>query len=229
MFLAWDRTAVVFRGEYSIVLLGSTFVMGMICIGSDVIWLPYMVAFQTVYLPAYFVGAGISGLLPSLMSIVQGSSSYTCKLNSTTNKQEPHFLDPRFSVSTFYFILFLWVCGATLSFYLINNHFDFLNNLRVFSSKPEKDGHSEAIDSAVPNKLEVQMKQTTRCQDAILLICCGLGASQMNTLLPGVQSYASLPYSQVGFWKGHFVGFGGHCGLLQNYFPKTKQLLINTG
>lgn len=34
--------------------------------------MPFMINFRPVYLPAYFVGSGLSALVPSVVAMVQG-------------------------------------------------------------------------------------------------------------------------------------------------------------
>jgi hypothetical protein len=72
LFLAWDKTASIFGTQHSITLILCIFVLGMICISSDIIWVPYTANFGNQYLPAYFVGAGWCALFPSILSLIQG-------------------------------------------------------------------------------------------------------------------------------------------------------------
>lgn len=72
MFSAWDKTIHLLGSDHSITLISCMFVMGMITTGSDVVWLPYMSQFEDQYLPAYFLGASVSGVLPGVLSVVQG-------------------------------------------------------------------------------------------------------------------------------------------------------------
>lgn len=70
----WDRTAWIFGGYHSVVILASAFTVGIVNIGSDVVFVPYMRHFKNVYLPAYFIGSGLSAVFPSLISIAQGNA-----------------------------------------------------------------------------------------------------------------------------------------------------------
>lgn len=72
LVLDWDKTVSIFGTSHSITLISCMFILGMISIGSDIVWVPYMANFGAQYLPAYFVGVGWSSLFPSLLSLIQG-------------------------------------------------------------------------------------------------------------------------------------------------------------
>jgi hypothetical protein len=46
--------------------------MAMVNATSNVLFMPYMAAFHPNYLTAYFVGMGLSSLIPSIVSLAQG-------------------------------------------------------------------------------------------------------------------------------------------------------------
>ncbi|KAH7703750.1 Protein Y47D7A.16 [Aphelenchoides avenae] len=68
----WDTTATVFGASHSWVFVLCAFVLGTINVLSNVLFVPYMCAFDTQYLVAYFIGTGVSQLLPSVVAIIQG-------------------------------------------------------------------------------------------------------------------------------------------------------------
>jgi hypothetical protein len=72
LMLAWNKTAWIFGSNHSITLISCLFVLGMISIGSDIVWVPYTANFGAQYLPAYFVGVGLCALFPSVLSLMQG-------------------------------------------------------------------------------------------------------------------------------------------------------------
>ncbi|KAI6197766.1 hypothetical protein M3Y94_01263700 [Aphelenchoides besseyi] len=233
LIFAWNSTIFLFGTQHSIVLISSIFVMGMIAIGSDIIFMPFMMSFDSVYLSAYFIGIGVSSLLPSLLSIAQGTvlrsafeslclgtSSYRCHLNVTTGVMEPQFASPRFSVNVFYTIIFVWVCGAGLSFYLINNHMDMLKHLSFRGSRKQNnvdgllDRNNEEgrrvsleLQNVHPPTVEFEKKQTSRWGDLMILLSIAFVGADMNTILTSVQTFASIPYSQIGSFIGSLIVF----------------------
>lgn len=73
-FLAfyWDHTLEIFGAQHSVVLMILLFIMSTINATSNVLFMPYMAAFHPNYLTAYFVGMGLSSLIPSVVSLIQG-------------------------------------------------------------------------------------------------------------------------------------------------------------
>jgi riboflavin transporter 2 len=140
--------------------------------------------FGNQYIPAYFLGTALSGFIPSGLGVIQGTSSYTCKLSLETNEMKPEFEDPRFSVSTFYAIIFVWACGSVASFYILDKYF--------------KRKESIVIEKQIATS---EIRGLLGSHDLCLLVSIGLVSAQLNTLLPSIQSYASLSYSQnTYFW-----------------------------
>jgi riboflavin transporter 2 len=72
MAFAWQWTAWLFGGERSVALISITFLMALVNATSNVLFMPYMAAFHPNYLTAYFVGMGLSALVPSVVSLLQG-------------------------------------------------------------------------------------------------------------------------------------------------------------
>lgn len=58
--------------QRSVLLIAITFVMALVNATSNVLFMPYMAAFHPDYLTAYFVGMGLSSLVPSGVSLAQG-------------------------------------------------------------------------------------------------------------------------------------------------------------
>lgn len=51
---------------------------------------------------------------------ILGNLNYNCVLNLSTKKYEPQFLPLKFSVKTFYIIIFFWMCLTTISFVILH-------------------------------------------------------------------------------------------------------------
>lgn len=168
------------------------------------------------------------------LSNILGASDYTCVWNNETLQFDQTFIEARFSVSTFYYIMFGWMCVACVSFYLINSHAKriesltfcgfnrpnsrfvlsvFCSNFIEFRSTSNTiisinastlnvDGvEQNAADTSVILPAEsVQSKKPNRFRDVCILTCLALVGFSINTLIPSIQTYAALPYSQVGFF-----------------------------
>ena len=59
-------------------LLTGTFFLALVDCTSSVTFLPFMSRLPTYYLTTFFVGEGLSGLLPALVALAQGSGLTTC-------------------------------------------------------------------------------------------------------------------------------------------------------
>ncbi|KAL8608424.1 hypothetical protein ACOMHN_002657 [Nucella lapillus] len=130
----WDATAVVGGKEHSVGLLALQFFLALVDCTSSVAYLPFMGAFRRQYLPAFYVGEGFSGLLPSLMALAQGAGKLRC-VNETVMENvtvsgaptmqpsftlSPKYETPRFSVEVFFMFLFSMLVVSCISFSLLN-------------------------------------------------------------------------------------------------------------
>ncbi|CAG5120949.1 unnamed protein product [Candidula unifasciata] len=74
----WDVTSSIAGVEHSTALFVLQFCLALVDCTSSVAFLPFMSAFKTQYMTAYFIGEGFSGLIPSLVALVQGAGSMKC-------------------------------------------------------------------------------------------------------------------------------------------------------
>ncbi|XP_006860790.1 PREDICTED: solute carrier family 52, riboflavin transporter, member 3 [Chrysochloris asiatica] len=74
----WNMTSRVLGGHHSIAFLALTFFLALVDCTSSVTFLPFMSQLPIHYLTTFFVGEGLSGLLPSLVALAQGSGLTTC-------------------------------------------------------------------------------------------------------------------------------------------------------
>ena len=118
MALFWDKTCTIFGKERSVVFLSCVFSLAILDCTCTIAFLTYIGSFKGNYVTALYIGEGISSLLPSLFALAQGtgddqSNSTSCNstlssnysLNATTNKAQS-IAQPRFSVSTYFWLLF---------------------------------------------------------------------------------------------------------------------------
>ncbi|XP_036275081.1 solute carrier family 52, riboflavin transporter, member 3 [Pipistrellus kuhlii] len=74
----WNVTSWVQGGRHSITFMVLTFFLALVDCTSSVTFLPFMSQLSSHYLTTYFVGEGLSGLLPALVALAQGSGLTTC-------------------------------------------------------------------------------------------------------------------------------------------------------
>jgi riboflavin transporter 2 len=130
----WQRTTFIGGSEHSTALLTLCAFLSLVDCTSSVVYLPYMAAFRAQYLTSFYVGEGLSGLLPALVGLAQGvgrdpvclnESTWTSVDNSTTERTfnvVPYYDPPLFSVGVFFGILFGLVCLSGISFSVVHFH-----------------------------------------------------------------------------------------------------------
>ncbi|KHJ87745.1 hypothetical protein OESDEN_12474 [Oesophagostomum dentatum] len=94
----WWKTVSIGSGEYSVALYLLLFGLALVNATSNVLFMPFMAQFHHAYLNAYFVGMGLSSLIPSLLSLVQGK--FLCSGQGTL--QLPFLMNRRYYKPSFH-------------------------------------------------------------------------------------------------------------------------------
>ncbi|CAI2353110.1 unnamed protein product [Caenorhabditis sp. 36 PRJEB53466] len=110
----WSQFSEVLGANRSWPLYTLLFGLAIVNAMSNVLFMPFMAQFHPAYLNAYFVGMGLSSLVPSLLSLAQGTSNYKCDEDGLAER-----FPPNFSVSIFFFIIFLFTCVALIAFVVL--------------------------------------------------------------------------------------------------------------
>ncbi|XP_064598817.1 solute carrier family 52, riboflavin transporter, member 3-B-like [Liolophura sinensis] len=133
----WKWTTEIGGEEHSTSLLVLNFFLAMGDCTTSIVFLTYMSFFKAPYMASYFIGTGLSALLPSLVAIGQGIGVMTCRNASYTNTTKlndgtwlnitsyfirPEYLPPRFPPRDFFLFLFVMVSISFVSFTLLNFH-----------------------------------------------------------------------------------------------------------
>ncbi|XP_078735601.1 solute carrier family 52, riboflavin transporter, member 2-like [Lampetra fluviatilis] len=112
--VTWSVTAPVSGRTHSVPYLVLAFALSFVCCTSNVTFLPHMYRFSTEHVKTFFVGQGLSALLPSVAALAQGVGAAEC-VNGTGNASAPalhvRYLEERFSVSAFFSV----VCALLLA------------------------------------------------------------------------------------------------------------------
>ncbi|XP_076044888.1 solute carrier family 52, riboflavin transporter, member 3-A-like isoform X2 [Oratosquilla oratoria] len=222
--LFWDRTSFVAGANHSTALLILVFFLSLVDCTSSVLFLPYMAVWRRVYLPSYLVGEGLSGLLPGLVALIQGVGGNPNCVNMTLwNVTDfgndsyvvlvPEELEPRFSVTTYFFFLFAMMIISALAFALLQN----LRSIRrervdlnissssapevIQTSSPTLDSleSSKSISQLVQDVPVVPHRELSTTSFAFLLGILGWACLLANGVLPSIQSYSCGPYGNVAY------------------------------
>ena len=80
----WKRTEYFWGSERSVALLTLSFFLCVMDCTSSVAYVAFMAALRPVYLSSFFIGEGLSGLLPALLALAQGAGDIVCVNGSST-------------------------------------------------------------------------------------------------------------------------------------------------
>ncbi|XP_011192935.1 solute carrier family 52, riboflavin transporter, member 3-A isoform X2 [Zeugodacus cucurbitae] len=208
----YHKTVRVFGEERSIALYILTFVSALTACTSSVLFMPYMGRFKEMYLVTYFVGEGLSGLLPSVVSLIQGIGGDTvCILVNTTTSGEQIYEKktppPRFSPMEYFLFIFATFLCSVIAFTLLDRlklakreyaagQIDFGN-----SYKYEENNGTNTTDDVANEASEKQEKSTqvSSTEYIVLLLLIGCLSFFANGMFNSIQSYSSLPYGNSAY------------------------------
>ncbi|CAD5118095.1 unnamed protein product [Dimorphilus gyrociliatus] len=183
----WQKTV----ANKSIALFVISFFMsGASCI-SQVLYLPFMANFDANFMPAFYIGEGLSGLLPSLLSLVQGVGEKSGCVNFTTpdNKTgiKPVYDRPKFSVEVFLGVETSLIGISLFSFVLLS--------YRLSKRKGHLQNDLSSSEQSLLEK-DVEIVEDNEPKKIYFCILFVIGFFS-NGLLTATQSYSSLPYGDT--------------------------------
>lgn len=222
MALFWKETTFIAGAERSTALLVLCFFVAMVDCSSSVTFLPYMAIFRKVYMSPYFAGQGLSGLLPSLVALLQGVGSGahtshcvipTSHLPNATNGTSSNITaggssgnGPKFSAEVFFWFLSGMMLACFLAFFGLNN-LTVAKRQKVHQDYQGDDGFSATGEQAMElvsvheqegeNALEYddQVEALSGRDTLLQFAMVALVSGLSNGVIPAIQSYACIPYS----------------------------------
>ncbi|XP_077209657.1 solute carrier family 52, riboflavin transporter, member 2 isoform X2 [Paroedura picta] len=211
LFLAlfWHRTAAIAGMEHSLAYLVLAFLLALLCCTSNVSFLPFMYQFPPLFVRTFFIGQGLSALLPCVLALGQGVGQLECLNGTQGNASQPHYLEENFSATTFFWLLLGLLCISALAFLgLLFWHKEGKSSSQesVASEEsfplqtngaPTADGATEGPGSEAPTKPPAASFWTWR--NIYLLGLLGVCSALTNGVLPSVQSYSCLPYGGMAY------------------------------
>ncbi|KFO05885.1 Solute carrier family 52, riboflavin transporter, member 3 [Balearica regulorum gibbericeps] len=126
----WNYTSLIAGRPHSTAFLTLTFFLALVDCTSSVTFLPFMMQLQPQYLTTFFIGEGLSGLIPALIALGQGSGISSCAnithvVNITTGNEtventifhlETRYLPANFSTFFFFLLMTVMMLACLLSF-----------------------------------------------------------------------------------------------------------------
>lgn len=131
----WKYTVTFGGSLHSVPLLMLSFLLSVVDCTSSVTFLPFMMRLCPQYLTTYFVGEGLSGLVPGLVALIQGVGVVHCE-NATlagdtrannsnitdTGELKATYLPAKFSAQVFFIFLSAMMVVCLIAFVLLNHH-----------------------------------------------------------------------------------------------------------
>ena len=149
----WDRNTAIFGEVHSVALIVLVFFLSIVDCTSSVVFIPFMKHFPEEYLSALYIGEGMSGVLPTVASLSQGSVRNSASCNGTyTGYQE---LGLRFSPHVYFLLMtaMMLVCGFSflciISLPAVRKH---MLHRRKESGGSDKVGRDEGVYAEVDNE-----------------------------------------------------------------------------
>lgn len=211
MAFFYQYTAFVAGQERSVALLVIAFFFAFVGCTSSVLFMPFMGRFKEIYLVTYLVGEGLSGFLPSIVTLIQGiGGNPQCIPNNDPSGPEFDYYTPppRFETPTFFLFIFFMLCLSATAFLLINKlkickkeyvqgtvHYG--NNYRYRVSSEIK--KSEIIEKTEDEVVEptVENKHLSMVNAVYLMFIMAIVSLFGSGVFPGIQSFSCLPYGNV--------------------------------
>ncbi|XP_055013442.1 riboflavin transporter 2 [Boleophthalmus pectinirostris] len=208
----WKETLVVSGFHRSGALLVLTFFLATVDCTSSVTFLPFMMQLKPEYLTTYYIGEGVSGLLPALVALVQGVGVVHCinsthisnqTSNTSSFELQAQYQPANFSVEVFFFFLSAMMLVCLVAFILLNYHpavareptnGRYTNGVKAKNNKwPEQ---NLMLDSYKTPKRRSRFGTGAYSVVEVVYIFVILAwvNGLSNVVLPSVQSYSCMPY-----------------------------------
>ncbi|KAL0109767.1 hypothetical protein PUN28_013437 [Cardiocondyla obscurior] len=220
----YDKTIIIGTKKYSLILLISVFFNALVGCFSSVLFMPYLRNFDHVYIVSYFVGEGLSGVLPSIVALIQGvGERETCDiLTNTTKIISLNAPDLKFS-GKYYFLFLALVLVLSLVAFIVLRYSSFvqmnrslrhnlLTQIKVdYSKRNEPDITVNAfrnnnVDHALAKESDnasgvsfIKTNSVSSFRKTYLYTLIGICCFFSNGFLPSIQSYSCLPYGHLAY------------------------------
>lgn len=214
----WHHVAPVGGQQHSVAFLTLSLLLAMACCASNVTFLPFLSHLPPPFLRSFFLGQGLSALLPCVLALVQGVGRLECLPAPANGTPGPPVNFPeRFSASTFF-----WVLTALL----VTSAAAFQGLLQLLPPLPPTGGSGPGLQvgapgteeeasplreppgqaAGTPASPEPEARRLLSARTACLLGLLAATNALTNGVLPAVQSFSSLPYGRLAYHLAVVLG-----------------------
>ncbi|XP_072266686.1 solute carrier family 52, riboflavin transporter, member 3-B-like [Pyxicephalus adspersus] len=211
----WQETSWVAGTRRSTALLSLIFFLSLVDCTSSVTFLPYMTRLRPDYLISYFIGEGLSGLMPALLALAQGVGVLSCEPVNTTEINGSFVLgnltavyQPARFPAWGFFLFLAGMMGICLTAFAILHTMPGKQSQRhqevVKSKKREQE---ESWEKGVEQRpmmgeevcaevidVKKERKRYSLCEKIFIYLVLAWVNALTNAVLPAVQTYSCMPY-----------------------------------
>ncbi|XP_058499157.1 solute carrier family 52, riboflavin transporter, member 3-A [Solea solea] len=220
----WHKTTIVAGGTYSTAFFILTFFLSLVDCTSSVTFLPFMMHLPANYITTFYIGEGLSGLVPAIIALAQGVGIAKCVNSSQTvgnNTGEDvwflqtEYLSPNFSTEVFFVFLAVMMCISLAAFFALNRLprtaepstenlvSDTGASVSSGLDNPGVEAEGEAVkgqsEGAAQSRPLLDGPEHSLYQMIFIYFMVVWINAATNGLLPSVQTYSCMPYGNLAF------------------------------
>lgn len=197
----YQETAFFWGEERSIALLSLAFFLALVGCTSSVLFMPYMGRFRDIYLITYLIGEGLSGFLPSIVTLFQGvGGNPECIPNNSTDgpAYDRYQSPPRFGSDIFFYFTFSMLVVSTIAFGLLNKLKQCKREYAPVTIKNGNDYDYNSDKNPDDNKKEITKILSPFNYKYLMILMAGI-CMFGNGVFPSIQSFSCLPYGNTAY------------------------------
>ncbi|KAG9472909.1 hypothetical protein GDO78_016083 [Eleutherodactylus coqui] len=208
----WQETSWVGSSRRSTALLSLIFFLSLVDCTSSVTFLPYMTRLRPDYLISYFIGEGLSGLMPALLALIQGVGVVNCEPMNRTESNESYatgnltavYQPARFPAWGFFLFLAGMMGLCLIAFTTLHKMSKELGLQDAGKGKRrmKKDPWSKGImqkpmmgeDETKTKVVKKETRKYSTWEKVFIYLVLAWVNALTNAVLPSVQTYSCIPY-----------------------------------
>ncbi|XP_073723866.1 solute carrier family 52, riboflavin transporter, member 3-A [Misgurnus anguillicaudatus] len=251
--LFWKNTTVILGQPRSTAFFILTFFLALVDCTSSVTFLPFMMQLPAKYITTYFIGEGLSGLVPGLVALAQGVGMSECVNvsyvpDNLTEPGQPSFvvetryLPPNFSPEVFFSFLAVMTAISLGAFFMLNRvprTFELSSeNLVPDDVATVCKGLESPVELTACKNSEEKFEKKTRLllpvtlhssyQLAFMYLLIVWVNGVTNGLLPSVQTFSCMPYGNMAYHLSAALSSVANpmACIIAMFFPKRSLVLL---
>ncbi|XP_044514273.1 solute carrier family 52, riboflavin transporter, member 2 isoform X2 [Gracilinanus agilis] len=214
----WSHVVPVAGKSHAVAFLALAFALALSCCASNVTFLPFMSRLPPAFLRSFFLGQGLSALLPCGLALAQGVGHLECQPASSPSPRTS-FLE-HFSANTFFWVITSLLAISAIAFQGLLLLLPPIPTTTTSRNEGQRQGATpeeevsplrepgEEVGTPEPESEERVQDPLRLCsvRGACLLGLLGVTNALTNGVLPAIQSYSCLPYGRHAYHLAVVLG-----------------------